>query len=98
MRDDKSGWSIGVGDIIMVEDYSNIKRNLLAQYGLLTQSNIDDRFTVYKTKGGRQIQNSAQFSDCLINSIFLRRPRSSFPSSTRERVRALHVGRSFSGC
>ena len=46
MRDDKSGWSIGVGDIVMVEDYSNIKRNLLAKYGLLTQSNIDDRFTV----------------------------------------------------
>ena len=69
MRADKSGWSIGVGSIIMIEDNSNFKRNMLTKYGLLTQYNSNDSFAAYKTKGRRQIQNLAQFDDCFINSI-----------------------------
>ena len=53
----------------MIEDNSNFKRNMLTKYGLLTQSNSNDSFAAYKTKGRRQIQNLAQFDDCFINSI-----------------------------
>ena len=69
MRDDKSGWSIGEGDIIMVEDDRNVKCNLLIEYGLLIQANINDSFVAYKPKNGHQLQNLAQLANCLINSI-----------------------------
>ena len=69
MQADKSCWSIEGGDIIMIEDDGNIRQNLLTDYGLLTQANIDGRFSAHKTKGGSQLQNSAQFANCLIKCI-----------------------------
>ena len=53
----------------MIEDGRNIRRNILNNYILLTQVNIDDSFSAYNKKGGRQIQNYAQIADCLINPI-----------------------------
>ena len=47
MRADKLSGSIRGGGIIMVEDYSNIKRNILTKYGLFTQTNIDNSFAAY---------------------------------------------------
>ena len=36
----------------------------------LTVDNIDAHFTIYKAKGGHQLQNSVQLVECLINSIY----------------------------
>ena len=60
----------GGGVIIMIEDNSHVKQNLLTKYGILTLANINDSFAAYKTKGGHQLQNLTQFANCLINSIY----------------------------
>ena len=59
MRADKSGWSVGGGDILTIEDDISVNRNLITEYRRLTVGNIDAFFAIYKSKAGHQIQISA---------------------------------------
>ena len=59
----------GAGNILTIKDDAGVDRNILTEYGRLTTGNIDTHFAIYKTQAGRQLQNSAQMSECLMASI-----------------------------
>ena len=69
MRTAKSGWATGTGDILTIKDNVGTDMNLVTKYGLLTVTNIDTHFSTCKTAAGRQLQNSAQLTECLLASI-----------------------------
>ena len=69
IRADKSGWSIGQDEIIMVINDNKVKRNLLIEYGLFAPANIETNFVNYKSKAVRQLKSYVQLVDCMINLI-----------------------------
>lgn len=72
-----AGWDLGQGDILTIPDANQINRNLITEYGCLTEEEIRNHVRGYAAPAqgqqampqNRRAQNDYQFFLCLSNSL-----------------------------
>ena len=67
-RATNAGWNAGTGDIIMIADSNLEDKNILTEYGCLTEKEIKASLTFLGTST-RQAQNNQMMVECLLASL-----------------------------
>ena len=67
-RATNAGLNAGTGDIIMIADSNMENKNILTEYGCLTEKEIKASLTFFGTPS-RQAQNNQMMVECLLASL-----------------------------
>ena len=67
-RATNAGWNAGTGNILMIADSSKENKNILTEYGCLTEKEIKASLTFLDTPS-RQAQNNQMMVECLLASL-----------------------------
>jgi len=65
----KQGWNLAPANIIDIPDGDAENRNVINEYGRLTNENIRTHVTTYIATNTRQSQNNVQMFECVMNSL-----------------------------